>query len=75
VLTGNGAAGALWPCDDWRSLAAAIVTTARRPRQEVRALARAQFERELSFEALGRKLRDMYEDVLPQSARDAQGAR
>jgi glycosyltransferase involved in cell wall biosynthesis len=63
-LTGGGSVGALWPCGDPRGLCQALQAIARRSGSETRAVVRAHFERELSFDALGVKLRAMYEDVL-----------
>jgi len=63
-LTGNGAVGKLWACDDPVALCAAIRTVAARTDLEARAAVRAHFDRELSFDSVGRKLAAMYEDVL-----------
>jgi glycosyltransferase involved in cell wall biosynthesis len=63
-LTGGGAVGALWPCNDSRALCQALQGIARRAGSEMRAAVRAHFEHELSFDALGLKLMAMYEDVL-----------
>lgn len=67
-LTGSGAVGALWPCGDARGLCEAIVTMSQRPKAQTRAATRAHFDSELSFAALGRKLRSMYEDLLQREA-------
>jgi glycosyltransferase involved in cell wall biosynthesis len=64
ALTGGGAVGALWPCDDARALCDALRSVAANGGGDVRAAVRAHFDRELSFDALGRKLTAMYEDVL-----------
>ena len=63
-LTGRGAVGKLWTCDDPLALCAAIRTVAARTDPETRAAVRAYFDRELSFESFGRKIAAMYEDVL-----------
>jgi glycosyltransferase involved in cell wall biosynthesis len=63
-LTATGSVGALWPCGDARGLCQALRVSARRAGPEMRAAVRAHFERELSFDALGVKLADMYKDVL-----------
>ncbi len=55
--------GALWPCGDAAALCAALLRVALQPRAAARAAAAAQFERELSFGALGRKLRHAYEEL------------
>jgi glycosyltransferase involved in cell wall biosynthesis len=65
-LTNSGSVGALWPCGDARRLCEAIVTMAQRPRAQTRAAVRAHFDNELSFAALGRKLRSMYADLATQ---------
>jgi glycosyltransferase involved in cell wall biosynthesis len=67
-LTGSGAVGALWPCGDARKLCEAVVAMAQRPRAQTRVAVRAHFDKELSFDALGRKLRSMYEDLLHRKA-------
>ncbi len=64
ALTGGGAVGTLWPCDDARALCDALRCAAASGGAEARAAVRAHFDRELSFDALGRKLAAMYEDVL-----------
>jgi glycosyltransferase involved in cell wall biosynthesis len=63
-LTGAGAVGKLWACGDSPALCAAIRTLAARTDSQARAAVRAHFDRELSFESLGRKIAAMYEDVL-----------
>jgi len=63
-LTGAGAVGKLWACDDPLALCAAIRTVEARTEPGTRAAVRAHFDRELSFDSLGRKLAAMYEDVL-----------
>jgi glycosyltransferase involved in cell wall biosynthesis len=68
-LTGAGAVGALWPCSDARSLAAALHAVAARVGVETRAAVRAHFERELSFDSLGAKLLAMYQDVIEHGRR------
>jgi glycosyltransferase involved in cell wall biosynthesis len=64
ALTGDGRVGALWPCGDAHALARALVTTWQGSRQLARNAARAHFERELSFRAVGCKLRSSYQDLL-----------
>ena len=63
ALTGNGAVGALWPCNDSRSLTEAIVRLASQPRVAQRAAVRAHFDSEISFSALGRKLSGAYHEL------------
>jgi glycosyltransferase involved in cell wall biosynthesis len=63
-LTGAGAVGMLWPCDDPRALCEAVRSLAARVSSEMRAAVRAHFDLELSFDSLGVKLAAMYEDVL-----------
>lgn len=62
-ITGNGAVGALSPPGDAAAMAAALVEWSRRDRARLRAQARAHFERELSFNAIGRQLRAAYESL------------
>ena len=63
AITGGAAVGRLWACGDARALCAALQSLAGSPSGATRAAARAHFERELSFEALGAKLAAMYQDV------------
>ena len=72
-LTGRGAVGKLWACDDPLALCAAIRAVGARTDPETRAAVRAHFDRELSFDSLGRKLAAMYEDVL-ERRRNAAGS-
>src|SRR5271168_335025 len=55
-LTGAGAVGKLWACNDPLALCAAIRTVGARTDPGTRAAVRAHFDRELSFDSLGRKL-------------------
>jgi len=70
-LTGGGAVGKLWRCDDPEALSQALLSAAAPANEAQRATVRAHFERELSFEALGRKLGAMYADVLERRRRCA----
>lgn len=63
-LTAGGAVGRLWPCDDPQGLCDALLSLAVRVDARMRAVVRAHFERELSFDALGSKLGAMYQDAL-----------
>lgn len=63
-LTGAGAVGRLWPCDDPRALCEAIRSVAADVDSTIRAAVRAHFDRHMSFDSLGAKLAAMYEDVL-----------
>ena len=63
-LTGDGEAGALVPVGDAARLADAIRDWSRRDRSALRSQARRHFERELSFDAIGRQLRAAYDQVL-----------
>ena len=63
ALTG-GRAGALWRCGDPQAFTAALLQLAADPPERARAAARGQFESELSFAALGRKLVAAYTDLL-----------
>jgi glycosyltransferase involved in cell wall biosynthesis len=64
ALTGDGAVGALWPCDDAASLCEALLRIASQQRQQLRGAVRAQFDRELSFVAVGAKLAATYQELL-----------
>jgi glycosyltransferase involved in cell wall biosynthesis len=64
ALTGDGAVGKLWRCGDSRQLCNALLSVASQSRQELRMQARALFDKELSFEALGRKLSAAYRQLL-----------
>jgi glycosyltransferase involved in cell wall biosynthesis len=63
-LTGAGTVGALWQCGDPRELCRALLSLTTKPQPMIREAARARFDAELSFTALGRKLRAMYEDLV-----------
>lgn len=62
TLTGQGEVGTLWPCGDAERLAAALLSMAAVYRS-LRAVARARFERALSFEAVGARLAAAYQDL------------
>ncbi len=64
TLTGAGAVGRLWPCGDSHALGEALQSVAAGADQSMRAAVRAHFDRELSFDALGSKLAQMYADVV-----------
>jgi len=64
VLTAGGAIGSLWPRGDTQRLSQALVSLASQPQAVLRTAARAHFERELSFEAVGRKLVAAYQDLI-----------
>ena len=66
ALTGNGAVGQLWRCDDSHGLAEAIVNLASNRGASQRSAVRAHFEAELSFAALGRKLGSAYREIVAQ---------
>ncbi|HEY6451127.1 MAG TPA: glycosyltransferase family 4 protein [Steroidobacteraceae bacterium] len=68
-LTGGGAVGMLWPCDDPQALCRALLSIVPRASAGMRAAVRDHFERELSLGALGLKLAAMYEDAV-RRARD-----
>jgi glycosyltransferase involved in cell wall biosynthesis len=69
ALTGSEAVGRLWPCGDSRALCAALQSVAAGGGDDARRTVRAHFDRELSFEALGRKLAAMYRDVTRRARR------
>jgi len=60
----DGTVGQLWPCGNAALLSDAIVTIASRSEPSRRSAARAHFDRELSFGAVGRKLTAAYEQLL-----------
>lgn len=60
-IVGQGEAGALVPVGDAAALAAAIGDWAGRDRAELRRRARAWFDRDLSYEAMGGQLRAAYQ--------------
>lgn len=62
-LTGEGAAGMLWPCGQAQDLCAALTSIGTRPTAQTRRAVRAHFDAQLSSVALGRKLNSMYQDL------------
>jgi glycosyltransferase involved in cell wall biosynthesis len=64
ALTGDGAVGQLWRAGDAPSLCSALLQMRTHAAPAARAAAREHFERELSFEALGRKLTAVYADLM-----------
>lgn len=62
-MTGNGSVGTLWPPGDSAALAAAILEAVRRPLEPGRRAARAFFDENLSFEAIGRQARAAYSEL------------
>lgn len=65
-ITANGAVGALSPPGDLDAMARALIDWSRRDRRALRVAARAHFERELSFDAIGRQLKRAYEALAGQ---------
>jgi glycosyltransferase involved in cell wall biosynthesis len=64
MLTGGAKVGALWPCNDAARLRDALLSVAAHPLRETRAAVRAYFDRELSFDAVGRHLLAAYETLI-----------
>jgi glycosyltransferase involved in cell wall biosynthesis len=64
ALTGDGAVGHLWRAGDASSLCSALLRMRAHATAANRAAALEHFERELSFEALGRKLAAVYADLV-----------
>jgi glycosyltransferase involved in cell wall biosynthesis len=62
-ITADGAAGGLAPCGDVAAFARVIAEWSKRDRTELRRAARSHFERNLSFQAMGRELGDAYRAV------------
>jgi glycosyltransferase involved in cell wall biosynthesis len=71
AMTGRGAVGWTWRCGDARALGDALLDAASRPRAGVEAQVRRHFDRELSFEAVGRKLNATYAWMIGARAADA----
>jgi glycosyltransferase involved in cell wall biosynthesis len=63
-ICGEGRAGSLTPVGDARAMADAMIAYAARDRAGLRRAARAHFEDALSFDAIGRQLRGVYETLL-----------
>lgn len=63
-LTGNGTVGALSPPGDALGMAHNLIEWSGRKRGPLRRAARRHFERELSFEAIGRQLRRAYDALV-----------
>jgi glycosyltransferase involved in cell wall biosynthesis len=63
ALTGDGAVGQLWRAGDALSLCSALSRLSAPAAPADRAAVRAHFERELSLEALGRRLTAVYADL------------
>ncbi|HEY0938964.1 MAG TPA: glycosyltransferase family 4 protein [Steroidobacter sp.] len=63
-LTDQARVGRLWTCGDARSLRESLLSIASRLGPELRVLTRQQFDAELSFAAVGRKLKAAYEDLV-----------
>jgi glycosyltransferase involved in cell wall biosynthesis len=59
-----GPAGSLTPVGDAAALAEAIVDWSHRDRARIREAARQRFEQALSFDVIGRGLRDAYESLV-----------
>jgi glycosyltransferase involved in cell wall biosynthesis len=64
LLTGGGAVGALWTPGDGGDCARALVEVARRDLDAERARLADHFARALSWDAVGRRALEIYEDVL-----------
>jgi len=66
-ITCDGKVGGLFPPGDEASLAEAIIRWSARDGEKMRRAARQHFERHLSYDAIGRDLRDVYRMLLGQS--------
>jgi glycosyltransferase involved in cell wall biosynthesis len=73
ALTGDGAVGHLWRCGDAKSLTRALTALASRLNSGTSAGVSAHFEKELSFAAVGHKLRRAYTQVLERSSAGQSG--
>lgn len=69
ALTGDGAVGQLWRAGDAPSLCSALWRMKARVAPADRAAVREHFARELSFQALGRKLTAVYADLVARDER------
>jgi glycosyltransferase involved in cell wall biosynthesis len=63
-LMGEGRIGALVPVGDAAAFAEALVNLAAEPREDLRRRATVHFERELSFDAVGARLCEVYEALI-----------
>lgn len=66
AITADGAIGALWSCGSAPALAGAIVTLSRRNLLDERRRVLEHFERHLSWTAVARRARTVYESVIAQ---------
>lgn len=73
ALTGQAKVGRLWTCGDARSLCSSLLSIAFGTGPKSRTLIREHFDAELSFAAVGRKLKAAYEDLLERKAASAGG--
>jgi glycosyltransferase involved in cell wall biosynthesis len=64
ALTGAGSTGALWARGNAGALSEQLIAVAAQPRAPMRAATRSFFERELSGDAVGRKLTAAYRDLI-----------
>ena len=69
ALTADGAVGQLWRSGDAPSLCSALLRMRTHAAPADRAAVRAHFERELSFEALGRRLTAVYAELVARDER------
>jgi glycosyltransferase involved in cell wall biosynthesis len=72
-LTGEATVGRLWPCGDASGLCNSLLSIAPRIGPELRRSTREHFDAELSFAALGRKLRAAYDDLLERKSAPVAG--
>lgn len=63
-----GDAGVLAPVEDARSFATGLIALQREPREALRRKATGHFQANLSFEAVGQRLREAYSALLPAAA-------
>ncbi len=69
ALTGTGAVGRLWRPGDAHALCSALLESVARAGVDTRAAVSAHFERELSIDALGRKLAAVYAELVTRAER------
>jgi glycosyltransferase involved in cell wall biosynthesis len=70
-LTGHAKVGRLWACGDAAGLCSSLLSIMPHLGPQLRSSVRDHFEAELSFAALGRKLRSAYEDMLARKGASA----
>lgn len=73
AITGDGAVGELWSVGDAGDCARALLRAIRRPRAAASRACRERFESTWSFEAIGRRALEAYQDVVARRPRNPPG--